>query len=59
VVSQDGTVLDEEFAGDVTLTARLRVDHLADFQAALSDLTRGSVKAEIIETEEILMPLGD
>jgi putative IMPACT (imprinted ancient) family translation regulator len=58
VVSQDGTVLDEEFAGDVTLTARLSVDHLDSFQAALSDLTRGSVKAEIIETEEILMPLG-
>jgi uncharacterized YigZ family protein len=58
VVNSAGTVLDEEFAGDVTVTARLRVEHLAAFQAALSDLTRGSVKAEIIETKEILMPLS-
>jgi uncharacterized YigZ family protein len=58
VSAQAGTVLDEEFAGDVTLTARLRVEQLADFQAALSNLTRGSVQAEIIETKEILMPIN-
>jgi uncharacterized YigZ family protein len=57
VSAQAGTVLDEEFAGDVTLTARLNVEHLADFQSALSDLTRGTVQAEIIETKKILMPL--
>jgi uncharacterized YigZ family protein len=57
VAAQSGTVLDEEFAGDVTLTARLRVENLSNFQSALSDLTRGLVKAEIIETKEILMPL--
>ena len=57
VADQAGTVLDEEFAEDVTLTARLRVDNLAGFQSAMSDLTRGSVKAEIIETKEILMPI--
>jgi uncharacterized YigZ family protein len=58
VADQAGTVLDEEFAGDVTMTTRLRVEHLASFQAALSDLTRGSIKAEIIDTKEILMPLN-
>ena len=57
VADRDGMVLDEEFAGDVTMTASLRVEQLASFQAALSDLTRGSIKAEIIETKEILMPL--
>ena len=57
VASHAGTVLDEEFAADVTLTARLMVEKLPAFQASLSDLTKGKVQAEIIETKEILMPL--
>jgi len=58
VVAQSGTVLDEAFAADVTLTARLSVDKLPAFQSALSDLTRGTVQAEIIETKNVLMPLS-
>lgn len=58
VVSQAGKVLDEEFAVDVTLTARLTVEKLPAFQASLSDLTKGKVQAEIIGTEEVLMPLS-
>ncbi len=57
VASHTGTVLDEEFTADVTLTARLVVEKLSAFQASLSDLTKGKVQAEIIETKEILMPL--
>jgi uncharacterized YigZ family protein len=56
VGKQDGAVLDEEFAVDVTLTARLRVEKLAPFQSSLSELTNGKVQAEIIETKEVLMP---
>ncbi|NJD58962.1 MAG: YigZ family protein [Anaerolineales bacterium] len=52
-----GEVLDEDFTAEVTLTARLRVEELPAFQSALSDLTKGKVTAEIIETTEILMPL--
>jgi putative IMPACT (imprinted ancient) family translation regulator len=52
-----GEVLDEDFAADVTLTARLRVEELPAFQSALSDLTKGKVNAEIVETSEILMPI--
>jgi len=57
VVSQDGSVLDEEFAADVTLTAHLTVEKLPAFQAALSELTNGKVQAEIVETKEILFPI--
>ena len=56
VVAQDGKVLDEDFAADVTLTARLRVEKLPDFQASLSELTNGKVQAEIIETKDVLSP---
>ena len=58
VSAQEGKVLDEEFTADVTLTARLRVEKLPAFQAALSELTNGKVQAEVIETKDILMPLS-
>jgi uncharacterized YigZ family protein len=58
VALQGGQVLDETFAGDVTLTARIRVERLPAFQSSLSDLTSGIVQAEIIESEDILMPLS-
>jgi uncharacterized YigZ family protein len=58
VASQSGTVLEEDFTVDVTLIARLMVEKLPAFQVSLSDLTKGKVQAEIIETKEILMLLS-
>ena len=58
VASQSGMVLDEEFTADITLTARMRVENLGAFQASLSDLTKGKVQAEVIETKQVLMPLN-
>ncbi len=57
VAAHAGTLLDESFAADVTLTARLTVEKFPAFQAALSDLTRGTVRAEIIETKDVLMAI--
>jgi uncharacterized YigZ family protein len=56
VSAHGGSVLDETFTADVTLTARLVVEKLPPFQSALSDLTRGQVQAQVITTEEVLMP---
>lgn len=54
-----GLILDEDFGTDVTITARFAVWHLDPFQAALRELSRGSLQAEIIETNpETIMPLG-
>jgi len=58
VASLAGTVLDEEFTADVTLTARITVEKLPAFQASISDLTKGKVQAEVIATKEVLMPLS-
>ena len=57
VTTLEGKVLDEDFTADVTLTARLRVEKLTAFQSSLSELTNGKVQAEVIETNEVLMPL--
>jgi len=54
-----GQILDEDFGADVTITARFMIERFAEFQAGLSELTRGSVQAEIIETDmETIFPLG-
>jgi uncharacterized YigZ family protein len=54
-----GTILDEEFASDVTVTARFRVEDTPLFQAQVVELTSGTVRAEIIQTEEMMMPWQD
>jgi len=58
VAAQDGKVLDEDFAVDVTLTARIIVEKLPTFQSSLSELTNGKVQVEVIESKQILMPLS-
>ena len=57
VAAQAGTILDEAFGTDVTLTAQLRVEKLTGFQSSLSELTNGKIQAEIIDTQTVLMPL--
>ena len=57
VTAQDGTILDEDFGAEVTLSVRLRVEKVPAFQDALSELTSGKVNAEVITTEDVLMPL--
>lgn len=58
VTAQRGQILDEDFTANVTLTARLPVEHLPAFQSALLELTNGTLQAEIIETQDILMPVN-
>lgn len=54
-----GQVLDEEFAVDVTLTARFATWYLEPFQDRLRELSRGSLQGEIVETNpETIMPLN-
>ena len=50
VAAGHGQILGEDFAADITLTARFRLDDFAWFQSALRELTNGSIQAEIIET---------
>lgn len=58
IQASHGQVLDEDFGADVTITARFAAWHLEPFQSALSDLSRGSLHAEIIESNpETIMPL--
>ncbi|NUM48888.1 MAG: YigZ family protein, partial [Anaerolineales bacterium] len=42
-----GQMLDEDFAGDITLTVRFRMGEVAGFQTALTELTHGTLRGEV------------
>lgn len=58
IATHNGAVLEEAFAATVTVTARFVVERLPAFQAALQELSNGTLQAEIIATDEdTIMPL--
>lgn len=59
IESQNGRIVDADFAADVTITALFAVEQFDDFQNALRELSHGRLEAEIIETNpQTIMPLG-
>lgn len=59
VEAWNGRVLDETFAADITLTLQFVVEKFPGFQEVLTELSHGSLEAEIIETNEsTIMPLN-
>jgi putative IMPACT (imprinted ancient) family translation regulator len=58
VKAHDGQLLDQEFATEVTLTARFPASAFDAFQATLQELSNGQVQAEIVERDQpALVPL--
>jgi uncharacterized YigZ family protein len=45
-----GQVLDERFAGQVTMTVRLPQDRLPELGSAVQELSRGQIQADVIES---------
>ncbi len=59
VETHGGQVLDEEFAADVSVTARFPVESVPSFEAALQELSNGVLEARIVATDEAtIMPIG-
>lgn len=57
VSRHSGQILEEEFAGDVTITARFPVKAMDGFQGDLQELSSGTLQAEVITTQETIMPV--
>jgi len=57
VHAQQGEILDQEFAADITLTMQFLPGRLDAFQSALSELTNGQLAAAEIERREKVVPL--
>jgi uncharacterized YigZ family protein len=60
VAAHRGQILDEDFAGDITLTLQFTTEHLQGFQDALRELSKGALQAEIITTNQAaIFPLTE
>jgi uncharacterized YigZ family protein len=58
VQAHQGEVLDEDFGAEVTMTARLVVEHFEPFEASIQEMSNGTLEAIIVETnEDTIMPL--
>jgi uncharacterized YigZ family protein len=58
VYAHRGEICDEEFAADVTVTARFPVERVPGFQDALQELSNGTIEAVIVATDPAtIMPL--
>ncbi|MBT3314186.1 MAG: YigZ family protein [Anaerolineae bacterium] len=58
VVEHKGEILDEDFAADVTMTMRFKIEKLAAFEKTLTELSAGQLAVEVVETSEILLKLA-
>jgi uncharacterized YigZ family protein len=53
-----GKVLDEDFGGDITISIQFQVDQFESFNTRMIELSRGKIKAEIVDTNpETIMPI--
>jgi uncharacterized YigZ family protein len=57
IVAHHGELLEQNFAADVTLTARFPAQDFPAFQEALGQASHGSLSAEVISTETAIVPL--
>jgi len=57
VTRNNGEVLGEDFAGDITMTLQFPINSLDAFQNELRDLSAGKLKAEVIETREVVVEI--
>jgi uncharacterized YigZ family protein len=59
IAAHHGAILEEEFGADVTITARFAVEHVPGFQAALQEMSNGTLEAIIVASgEATIMPIG-
>ena len=59
IEAHNGKILDEDFGADIIMTCQFTVEGFPAFQTTLSEMTHGTLKAEIIETNpETILPIG-
>ena len=57
VTKNNGKVLGEEYAADITVTLQFPVDTFGAFEADLRELSAGKIKAEVIESREEIVKI--
>jgi len=59
VTRQGGEVLGEDFAADITMTLQFPIESFEAFQNELREMSAGRLKAEVIESKEMVMAIND
>ena len=59
VTRQHGEVLGEDYAADITMTLQCPIDSFDAFQNELREMSAGKLKAEVIESKEMVMAVSD
>ena len=59
IARQGGEILDEDFAGDITMTIQFPVDVFESFQSELREISAGKLHAEVIESKEAVFKLQE
>jgi hypothetical protein len=58
VAAHRGRIVHEDFAAQVTVTAQLAVEDFPAFGAALQEMSGGTLRAEVVETDDsTIMPV--
>jgi putative IMPACT (imprinted ancient) family translation regulator len=57
VTRHHGKILDEEFAGDITMTLQFPVETFNTFQKELGEMSAGKLKAEVIESKDAILKI--
>ena len=53
----NGAVIGEDYAGDITMTLQFPVESFDGFQKELQELSAGKLKAEVVETKETIVAI--
>ncbi len=56
IAHQNGQIIDEEFAGDITMTLQFPVESFDMFQNELREMSAAKLKVEVIESKETVVP---
>jgi len=59
VTRQGGEVLGEDFTADITMTLQFPIESFEAFQNDLREMSAGRLKAEVIESKEMVMAIND
>jgi len=57
VARQGGKIIGEDFAADITMMLQFPIDSFETFQNKLREMSAGKLKAEVIESNETVVPL--
>jgi putative IMPACT (imprinted ancient) family translation regulator len=57
VTKNNGKILGEEYAADITVTLQFPVETFDTFEADLRELSAGKIKVEVIESKEEIVKI--